>query len=181
MIEQDSLTPLEAYLASLKPRSPKLDRDGLMFLAGQASVTYCPTYRTSSFRPVMLSALVAAAVTLAVVTATQSGARIVGSMAAAAQSEPSQERSAPRPTATVAAATGADSLGPVVVWLIGSPPAETSATDSDPNLLRQLKQMLQEEAGVRGPKVEGRSPKAEGQSKRTEAPNSRLQSLIPNP
>jgi hypothetical protein len=45
------LQPLEARLASLSPRPDRLDRDRLMFLAGQASVTAGIAERTTTAGP----------------------------------------------------------------------------------------------------------------------------------
>jgi len=175
MSEKDQFTLFEASLGSLKPRVPRLDRDRLMYLAGQSSVAYGPTYRTSSFRPVVASALVAAAVTLAVMTATQSGVRIVDSVAAAAASSeapPAQPARSNRDAVEYRVEIG-NSLGWIVSLLAGPQRAETDSARTEPNLMQLREQLLEENSGG------NRSQKEEVRSTKAKDPNP--QSPIPNP
>ncbi len=152
MIEKDPLTSIEARLSSLKPRDPRLDRDRLMFLAGRASVVYWSRYSRSSFRPVVLSALAAAAVTLFVVTATESGSRIVDRVASAVvPGATSADTAGSQPPAPAQNAAGCrleigNSLGWIVPLLVGQKPVEKDSTKSGQNLIQLREALLSEDA-----------------------------------
>jgi hypothetical protein len=123
-----------------------------MFLAGQASVAYGPRYCPSSFRPVVLSALVAAAVTLLVVTATESGARIVDRVAHAAVPEAtSGDPLGSRPTAPVQEGVHyhleiGDSLGWVVSLLVGRKSVGNDSSRPERSLVQLREALLNEGA-----------------------------------
>ncbi|MBN2216908.1 MAG: hypothetical protein JW719_05995 [Pirellulales bacterium] len=149
MTEKDPLTSFEKSLASLRPRRPRLDRDRLMFLAGQTSVDYRPAYRLSVFRPAVVSALVAAVVTLGVITATKLATRISNSLTATAA--PGESRDVQ--PATVAGNpvqrhpdTG-NALGWIASLLAGGETKDANAERPEPNLVQLREQLLEENAG----------------------------------
>jgi hypothetical protein len=77
--EDASLQRLEAELAALTPRAPKLDRDRAMYLAGQASVgllTSRPSGRTWAW-PTAFSAMTALAASLLIVISLRPSVRTV--------------------------------------------------------------------------------------------------------
>ncbi|MBN1588133.1 MAG: hypothetical protein JW888_01310 [Pirellulales bacterium] len=151
MIEDDQPTSFEARLASLRPRSPRLQRDHLMFLAGQASVVYWPRYRTNVARPVILSVVATMAVTFLVLTATESGSRIVDQVASAATTprvshdrpvSPSQEDVQYRFEV-------GNSLGWVFSFLVGKQPDESDTAKPERNLVQLREALLKEDAQAR--------------------------------
>jgi len=75
--QPEDLKALEAALAALVPRGDRLDRDRLMFLAGQAAGSQPRAARHRWAWPAAFSAMTAAAASLLVIVAARPGPQIV--------------------------------------------------------------------------------------------------------
>jgi hypothetical protein len=150
MMEDEELTLIEARLAALRPSRAKLDRDRLMFLAGQASVAYWPKYRPSAARPAAISAIVAAVATFIGMTAIRSGERIadhVASAAAPAAISPVQAAAFSR-GATPRRVESSESLGWAVSMLVGEVSPASDSPQAEQGVLSLRHRLLNESTGL---------------------------------
>lgn len=156
MTEKNPLTEFEKSLASLRPHRPRLDRDRLMFLAGQTSVDYRPAYRSSVFRPAVVSALVAAVVTLGVISATKLATHISNSLTATAA--PGESRDVLPATVAGNSVQRRSDTGSAIGWiaslLSGGESEKSDAERPEPNLVQLREQLLEENAGYEKDRTE---------------------------
>ena len=170
MIEEDTLSSFEARIASLKPTKPAIDRDRLMFLAGQASVAYWPTHRHSTLRPVLISSFVAVFATLLVMTITQSTPNLAKCFSLITSSEDSPPAvAATRPVSDDVQyrVEVGNSLGWMVSLLVGRRSDEEKA-HPESNLVRMRREMLREDQSFGRKPLEPTSEAKEDMPHKTE-------------
>jgi hypothetical protein len=149
--EEDHLTSFEARIASLRPSRPELDRDRLMFLAGQASVCYFSKRRRNIAWPMTVTASVAVALTAVLFTVTESASRIVDRVASVwtSSSDDYDFDRAPGTTALADEETHyriemGNSLGIMFSFLVDKKSAQKEADESSPSLVHMRRTLLEE-------------------------------------